>query len=165
MGRRSTRENKTIYQQKREEAGLTLEEASALSGGLSAERIARIERGTVRVQPEDAILMAECYKAPVLCNHYCTHECAIGRASVPEIEDKSIETIAVETLNCLNKLTRERDRLLEIVEDGQVLPNEVSDFVRIKKTLDKISASVQSLRLWVDSRVAEGKLDPADFDQ
>lgn len=165
MGRRSTRENKTVYQIQRENAGYTLEEAADLTGGLSAERIARIERGTTRVQPEDAMLMAECYKAPLLCNYYCSHECAIGRASVPEVESKSIEAITVETLSCVNKLKREQERLLEIVEDGEVRPNEIEDFLKIKDTLDRIAASVRSLQLWVDNRVAEGKLNASDFEK
>lgn len=165
MGRRSTRENKTFYQKKREEANLTLEEASALSAGLSAERIARIERGTARILPEDAMLMEECYKSPGLCNYYCSHECAIGRASVPEVESKSLEAITVETLSCVNKLKREQERLLEIVEDGEVRPNEIEDFLKIKETLDRIAASVRSLQLWIDNRVAEGKLNASDFEK
>ena len=159
MGRKSTRENKTAYQLAREKSGLTIERAGEALGGLTADRISKIENGSVHVQPEDVVLMAECYKAPELCNYYCTHECAIGEKTVEAVEIKSFAQIAIETLNSLNKMTRLSNRLLEIVEDGQVRPDESDDFLVIKSTLDKIAASVSALQLWVDRQIAEGKLD------
>ena len=164
MGRKSIRENKTAYQQAREKLGYTLEEAGELIDGLSSERITRIENGSVRVQPEDVVLMAEGYKAPELRNYYCSHECAIGRASVKEIEKKSFAQIAIETVNALNRLSMQKDRLLEIVEDGQVRPDENKDFLEIKETLEKIADSVSAMQLWVDVQIAEGKLDREIFE-
>ena len=75
------------------------------------------------------------------------------------MELKSFSQIAIETLNSLNKMTHLKDRLLEIVEDGQVRPDESDDFLIIKSTLDKISASVNALQLWVDGQIVNGKLD------
>ena len=43
MAKVSTKENKTIYQIVREELGLSREKASELLGGISPERIERIE--------------------------------------------------------------------------------------------------------------------------
>jgi len=163
MGRKSTRENKTAYQLAREKRGLTVEKAGELMDGLTMDRVAKIESGNVRVQPEDVVLMADCYRSPELCNYYCTHECAIGERTVPEIEMTSFSQIAIETLNSLNKMTHLKDRLLEIVEDGQVRPDESDDFLIIKSTLDKISASVNALQLWVDGQIANGKLDRKMF--
>lgn len=163
MGRKSTRENKTAYQVARERRGLTIEKAGETMDGITADRIAKIENGSVHVQPEDVVLMAECFSAPELCNYYCTHECAIGERTVEEVEIKSFSQIAIETLNSLNKMSRLRDRLLEIVEDGQVRPDESDDFLIIKATLDKIAASVNALQLWVDGQIAEGKLDKKTF--
>ena len=163
MGRKSTRENKTVYQIAREKRGLTIEKAGELMDGITSDRIAKLENGSVHVQPEDVVLMAECYKAPELCNYYCTHECAIGEKTVKEIEIKSLSQIAIETLNSLNKMTRLKDRLLEIVEDGRVRPDESDDFLIIKSTLDKIAASVNALQLWVNGQIADGKLDRKMF--
>lgn len=163
MGRKSTRENKSAYQIARENQNLTLEEAGDLMDGITTERITRIESGTTRIQPEDVVIMSKCYKAPDLCNYYCTHECAIGRETIDEIEKKSFSQIAIEAMNALNKLNKQKDRLLEIVEDGQVCPDECDDFLIIKNTLDKIAASVNALQLWVDGQIAEGKLDKKMF--
>ena len=72
-------------------------------------------------------------------------------------ESKELAQIAVETLNAVNKLSRSRDRLLEIVEDGEVQADEYADFAEIKETLDKIALSVSNLQLWVDEQIAAGK--------
>lgn len=162
MGRKSTRENKSVYQLARENAGLTREGADAVCPGLTAERIVKIESGKTMVQPEDVLLMAEGYRAPSLCNYYCSHECPIGQNRVPILEAKELAQIAIETLNSLNRLNRERDRLLEIVEDGTVRPDEKEDFLMIKETLDKIALSVQTMHLWIEDSIAQGKL-PKDF--
>lgn len=159
MGRKSIRENKSVYQLAREKRGLTLEKAGELMDGISSERIQKLESGTAQIQPEDVMLMAKCYRSPELCNIYCTHECAIGRVTMEEVAMKSFSQIAVETLNGLNRMDRQKDRLLEIVEDGRVDREEYEDFRTIRDTLDKIAASVSSLRLWIDSQIAMGELD------
>ena len=165
MGRSSIKENKSIYQLTREELKLTREKASELIGYMSPERIEKIENAKVNVQPDDVMALAECYKAPKLCNYYCANECPIGQKYIPEIEIKDIAQITIETLNSLNKINKEKDRLLEIIEDGKITEDEVHDFVCIKKTLDKIALSVDTLQLWVDQAVADGNLDESIFDE
>ena len=102
--------------------------------------------------------MADSYKSPALRNYYCANECPIGRQHKLPTESKELAQIAVETLNAVNRISKNRDRLLEIVEDGQVCSDEYADFLEIKATLDKIAMSVSSLQLWVDEQIASGKL-------
>lgn len=156
MGRRSTKENKSVWQVTREELGLTREKAGELIPGFSPERIEKIENGRVQIQPEDAILLAEHYKAPALLNHYCCEECPIGQRHAVRAESKELAQITVETLNALNKLNRSKDRFLEIAEDGRVREDEYADFREIKNTLDRIQQSVSNLQLWVDEQIAAG---------
>ena len=158
MGRKSTKANKSVYQITRESLDLTREKAGELIPGFSPERIEKIENGRVQVQPEDVMLMAEYYKAPSLCNYYCANECPIGQVHALRTESKELGQIAVETLNALNRMSRNKDRLLEIVEDGQVRPDEYQDFTEIKQVLDKIALSVSNLQLWVNEQIAAGKL-------
>ena len=158
MGRRSTKENKSIWQVTRENLGLTREKAADLIPGFSPERIEKIENGRTQIQPEDVMLLAEYYKMPSLRNYYCTNECPIGQLRALPTESKELAQIAVETLNAVNKLSKNRDRLLEIVEDGQVEEDEYADFAEIKATLDRIALSVSSLQLWVDEQIAAGNL-------
>ena len=108
------------------------------------------------------MLLAEYYKAPSLRNYYCVNECPIGQVHAQRTESKELAQIAVETLNALNKMSKSRDRLLEIVEDGKVRADEYEDFVEIKATLDRIALSVSNLQLWVDEQIAAGKLKNPD---
>ena len=158
MGRKSTKANKSIYQITRESLELTREKAGELIPGFSPERIEKIENGRIQVQPEDVMLMAEYYREPSLCNYYCANECPIGQVHALRTESKELGQIAVETLNALNKMSRSKDRLLEIVEDGEVQPDEYEDFAEIKQILDKIALSVANLQLWVNEQIAEGRL-------
>ena len=154
MGRRSTKENKTIWQITREELGLTREKAGELIPGFSPERIEKIENGRTQIQPEDALLLAEYYKAPALVNYYCCNECPIGETHAVRAESKELTQIAVETLNAVNQMSRIKDRLLEIAEDGKVCNDELEDFMKIKSVLDKLSQSVSNLQLWMDEQIA-----------
>lgn len=154
MGRRSTKENKTIWQITREELGLTREKAGELIPGFSPERIEKIENGRTQIQPEDALLLAEYYKAPALVNYYCCNECPIGESHAVRAESKELTQIAVETLNAVNQMSRIKDRLLEIAEDGKVCNDELEDFMKIKSVLDKLSQSVSNLQLWMDEQIA-----------
>ncbi|MCR5419525.1 MAG: helix-turn-helix transcriptional regulator [Lachnospiraceae bacterium] len=165
MGRASTKENKSIYQTTRENLKLTREKASEMLDFISPERIEKIENGKVKVQPDDVLALAECYKAPGLCNYYCSNECPIGQKYVPEIPVKDLAQITVETLNSLNKINKEKDRFLEIIEDGTITDDEIADFISIKNTLDKISLSVNTLQLWIDQAIADGNLEKKYFAQ
>ena len=158
MGRKSTKLNKSVYQTAREKLNLTREGAAERMPGMSPERIEKLENGRITVQPEDVMMMTAAYKAPSLCNYYCTHECAIGQKTVQEVKEKALSQIAVESLNALNHLDLQKMRLLEIVEDGQITPDEYDDFVKIKGILDKIPAATDSLQLWIDQQIADGIL-------
>ena len=149
MGRKSIKENKNIYFQSREEAGLTRAEASELMQCVSENRIDKIENDRTRVQPEDVTAMAKAYKRPNLCNYYCTHECSIGKDTVTELRPSNLSELSLSIFNSLNALNKQKERLMEIAEDGAVTEDELSDFMSIQKNLDKISTTVETLKLWM----------------
>ena len=159
MGRKSTKENKSIYQVTRESLDLTREKAAEIIPGFSPERIEKIENERTQARPEDVVAMAEAYKTPGLCNYYCSQECPIGRGKTPRVESKSLVQITVETLNGINHLNQYRDRLLEIAEDGAITDDEYEDFREIRETMDKLQVSVASLNLWLEEQIARGELD------
>ena len=163
MGRKSVKENKSIYQITRENLGLTREKAGELIPGFSQERIEKIENDRIQIRPEDVKLLAEYYKAPGLCNYYCSQECPFGQGRMKRVESRELVQIAVELLNGMNRLQSYRDRLLEIVEDGTIDPDEYEDFARIKETLDKIQVSVSTLQLWLEEKKAEGEIEEDAF--
>ena len=159
MGRKSTKENKNIYQKSREELGYTRAEAAEKLGFISADRIEKIESEKTLPHPEEILAMADCYKAPSLCNYFCSHECPIGQEYVPEIKAKELSQITLEMLAALNNLAKRKERLVEITVDGEITEDEISDFVVIQEELDKMSLIIDSLNLWVSNTIAAGKLD------
>lgn len=164
MGKRSVRENKNIYFESREEAGLTRAKASELIGTISESRLEKMETGKTLIYPEDVVDMAAAYKKPELCNYYCTHECRIGKDTVPEVQPSSLSEIVLGMLSALNALESQKDRLIDITADGVISDDELPDFVKIQKELNHIDKTVESLKLWVSNTINEGKIDKEKLD-
>lgn len=158
MGRSSTKENKNIYQQSRENASLTREAAAEKMEFLSESKIEKIEYEKAIPHPEEVLAMAKCYKDPSLCNYYCSHECPIGQEYVPEVKFKELSQITLEMLASLNSLEKEKNRLIEITVDGVISQDELKDFEKIQKQLGQISLAIDSLQLWVEKAIIDGKV-------
>lgn len=150
MGKRSVKENKNMYQLCREREGLTREQASEKMAFISADRIEKIENDRSPAHPDEVMAMAACYRAPRLKNLYCVRECPLGAVTMQEIPEKDLTRIALELLNELNGLDKERDRLIEITSDGIVSEEETPDFTRIRERLSRISLLSGSLQLWLE---------------
>ena len=164
MGKRSIKENKNIYFETREEAGLTRAQASELIGTISESRLEKMETDKTAIYPEDVVDMAVAYKKPELCNYYCTHECRIGRDSVPEVRSSSLSEIVLGMLSALNSLDKQKDRLIDITADGEISDDELPDFAHIQQQLEQIDLTVESLKLWVANTIAEGRIDKSKLD-
>jgi len=159
MGRRSTKENKNIYQTSRENASLTRDTASERLKFISSDRIEKIENEKSLAHPDEILAMAKAYQNPLLCNYYCSNECPIGQKYVPELELKTLSQITLEILASLNAMEQEKNRLIEITVDGHIGLNELEDFNQIHSQLSEISVAVDSLRLWLETVAATGKND------
>ena len=159
MGRVSKRENKNIYQLRREELGLSREKASEILGSVPPERIEKIESEKSFPHPDEIMAMAEGYKMPDLCNYYCANECPIGKQYVPEIKIKDLSKIVLEMLASLNSMKRKKERLIEISADGNIDDDEIQDFIKIQEELEKISITVETLQLWAEKMLAENKIN------
>lgn len=159
MGRKSTKENKNIYQTSRENAGFTRDSAAEQLEFISSDRIEKIENEKTAPHSDEILAMADCYKNPSLCNYYCSHECPIGKEYVPEVAAKDLSMITLEMLSTLNSLSKEKDRMIDIAADGKITEDEVTDFLRIKSNLDNMSLAIESLKLWVQNTIASGDID------
>lgn len=93
-GKKSTRENKTIFQICREEKNLTRETASEKMAGVSASRIEKIEYEQQEPTPYDILQMAHCYGRPDLCNYYCSHKCNIGKSTFLKFQLPSCQALS-----------------------------------------------------------------------
>lgn len=98
MGRKSTKENKNIYQVSREAASLTRETAAEQLVFVSSDRIEKIEK--------------------------------------------------------------EKNRLIEITVDGVISADEMNDFEKIQEQLTQVSMAIDSLQLWVEKAIADGRISP-----
>jgi hypothetical protein len=156
MGKKSTKENKNIYQQARENTDLTRAAVeNATNGTLSASRIEKIERGSLSAHPEDVTLMAEIYNQPELCNYFCTNECPIGKKYVPEVQTvHNLPQITMELLSNLNSLNRDKDRIIDITADGQIADNEKKDFALFQQHLSDMSLAIETLKLWAEKKLS-----------
>lgn len=160
MGRSSIKKNKTPYQVAREELGLSREKASELLESIMPERIEKIESEKSLPRAEEAMIMADKYKRPSLCNHYCSQQCPIGQKYVPHVEIKELSAIVLEMLASLNSVSKMKDRLVEIAADGKIDNDEIDDFIYIQDELERISITVETLQLWSEKMLANGVIDP-----
>lgn len=158
MGRLSIKENKTTYQLSREELGLSRDKASEILDWISPERIEKIENEKSLPHPDEVLAMAEAYKNPKLCNHYCANQCPIGQEYVPEVKIKELSSIILEMLASLNTMHKKQERLIEITADGEISDDEIEDFVYIQEELERISITVETLQLWAERMLATGAI-------
>jgi len=164
MGRISTKENKNIYHQAREKIGFSREKASEITN-IPDYRIERIENEKMHPSPWDVVDMATGYKDASLCNYFCVHECPIGEKYVPEVKIKELPEIVLNMLASLNAMRQKQEKLIEISADGKIEKNELEDFVYIQKELEKISMSVDALKLWAERMLVSGKIDTQKYEE
>ena len=158
MGRKSIKERKNCYQTARENASLTRDSAAELMQFISSDRIEKIENERTIPHPEEILAMSKKYGAPDLCNYYCSHECPIGQEYVPEIKIKDLSQVTLEVLASLNKIEKEKNRLIEITVDGVISTDEIDDFKKIQSQLSQISVAIDSLQLWFQKAISDGKI-------
>ena len=143
-------ENKTPYQERREQLGLSREKAAQMLDGISYERLYNIEHGKTTPTPEDILIMADAYEEPALCNNFCSHQCRIGQKYVPHVEVGELPSITLGIVAALNKLDDMKNRLIEICADGGIDESEQEDFAEIQENLEQLSLSVEALQLWME---------------
>lgn len=165
MGKKSVKTDKNIYFKAREAANLTRSQASELLDFISESRLEKLETGKTPIQPEDVAVMASAYKKPNLCNYYCANECVIGQNAVPEIKMSSLSEIVLGLLASFNSINKGQDRLIEITADGDITDDELVDFAKIEAQLDRISLTVDALKLWIANEIASGRIDKDKLDK
>ena len=159
MPKVSSKQNKNVYFRRREELQLTRDMASELLDSITAERIEKIENERVEPHPEEILVMAEKYRAPELCNYYCSNQCPIGRQYVPEVKIQNLSQIILNMVDSLNSVQDNQRRLINITADGIIDDSEIDDFIEIQEELEKISVTVEALQLWTEQMIANGTIN------
>ena len=163
MPRVSSKENKNAYFQRREELGLTRDKASELLESIPPERIEKIENERCEPHPDEVLIMADKYKAPELCNYYCSNQCPIGQQYVPEVKIQDLSQIVLKMVASLNSVQDNQRRLIAITADGVIDEDELEDFVTIQEDLERISITVETLQLWSEQMLANGSINMEQY--
>ena len=153
MGRRSLNRHNSKYLETRQSLGLTREQASELLEYISEDRLEKIENSRANIHPDEVLIMADKYNKPSLCNYYCSNECPIGKVYVPQLETAEIKELTFDMIMALEKINKDRERFLEIVEDGEISDGEMDDFLEIEKNLVSMSHTIQSLKLFIEEKI------------
>lgn len=165
MPKVSTKENKNVYFQRREELRLTRDQASELLESIPPERIEKIENERVDPHPEEILIMADKYKSPELCNYYCANQCPIGQQYVPEVKIRDLSQIVLKMIDSLNEVQDNQKRLVNITSDGVIDDDEIEDFVSIQDQLEKISITIEALQLWSEQMIANGSINMEKYQE
>lgn len=148
-------EQKSHYQKAREAAKLSIKTAAENMCGTSEYKLRRLENGTTNLQPDDVVVMAECYGQPELRNYYCTHDCPIGQLDAPCAQRREAPAEALETLEArIAALTEPMagidrsplERLHQIFRDGTISAGEEAQFQKIYNMIEAISAQIETLQ-------------------
>lgn len=166
MGKRSTKKNKNVFFQAREDLGLSRSEAADLMPGFSESQIEKIENErTISIDPDMVLAMAKAYKKPELCNQYCSRYCSIGKDVKPEIQVSNLSQIVLGMLSTMNSFENKKNKLIDISVDGEITENELYDYVTIQYELDQMSTSIEALRLWIAQKIEAGNIDSSKIEQ
>jgi len=155
MGRGATKAQGNVWYQARIEAAkgndrLLSRFGAAEEMGLSEDAVKSAELGLYKSMPvENAVLMADCYKAPQLLNYYCLNECPIGCNKPISFDVIGIDRVTVKLLKRLNadELMGLKEKLLDIAEDGVITEDELPALKEVLEYLDSLSKTVSELRI------------------
>ncbi|MBQ4258832.1 MAG: XRE family transcriptional regulator [Lachnospiraceae bacterium] len=159
MGRKSTKENKSVYQEARDSLGWSREKAAdeilKIDQGkynyLDKYKLVKIEEESIRIHPEDIVALSKAYNMPELRNYYCCHQCEIGEKDVPQVTySKGIHEILVNMAVTLRNVNHNKIRLMEILSDETISEDERDDFDKIYEELEYVAATVEALQLWCE---------------
>lgn len=163
MGRSATIAAGNVWYEARMEAAKGNEKLRSRFGaadeaGMSEDAIKNTELGLEKQMPVDkAVILADLYNAPHLLNHYCLHECPIGRNKPMSDEMLSIEHVTVKLIKGLrvSQLEEVKDKLVDIAEDGEITEDEMESLDEVVSYLESIAKSISALR--TISKKASGK--------
>lgn len=153
MSKKATKAIDNVYYKARMEAStfnefLNSRESASEKIGIDRTRLARIELGSLDPYPEEVLLISDTYNSPELLNHYCCHQCSIGKLTVSPISQENIENIYKLSISIFNLLGSENEMskmLLDVVADGKITEDEKPKVDYIVENLKKLSGFTNDL--------------------
>lgn len=107
--------------------------------GMDRTRLSRIELDSQVPLPEDVLLMADLYKRPELCNHYCTRICPIGKKTMEPMIEGSLPELAIKSFFAAHDIDQPAEEFLKMMEDGKL---DSKDKKRLEEIIPEIKKTV-----------------------
>lgn len=112
----------------------------------SPETIGRHERGDVEMEPEDAVVYAECYNRPEIMIHYCA-TCPVGKKLGRQTRELELPHATLRIHKLISDAQDVADRLEEIAYDGVIDDSERKEFSDALVFLRKLEQSISDIIL------------------
>ena len=125
---------------------------------ISRRRLEEIETGKREPYADELLIMAEAYDAPYLIEHYCNHICKIGQKfGCKYVENKGDAYKAtVMFIKSLKEAEQAKEKILEILADGEITQDEVVMVDEVISTLNKIMTGFINLKIALEREEIKG---------
>lgn len=153
-----------LYLEVRDRLELSRDEASELLETISSDKLGRIETEKQLPTPEDVMIMAEKYGDPGIMNYFCASQCPMGQKYVPRVEFDDLEKTVLKIVASLNSMNINKDKLIEIAEDGEITDDELMEFIRIEKELSRVSMAISKMEIWTEQMLSSGLIDRGKYE-
>jgi len=123
--------------------------------GISTSSLSNHELGITKNVPVDTVvMMADLYRAPELRNHYCKHECPIGKFLPISTVVDNIERVTVKLLSKMDTDGMEwmKTKLLNIAAKGKLDKEDHCDISEIIRRLDGITEVASQLKILAEKQ-------------
>ena len=118
--------------------------------GINKERLFFIETDQREAYPDEVLKMSELYGNENLITHFCNNICAIGRKFGCKVIHNDVSNVyksSVIFIQSLKQAERAKDKILEILEDGEITDDELLSVNECIKELQKIMSDALNLKL------------------
>ena len=118
--------------------------------GINNQRLYFIETNQTDPYAEEVITMSKAYKNKKLITHFCNNICAIGRKFGCEVINKDTSNVYKSSLifiQSLKEAEKAKDKILEILQDGEITDDELASVQECIVELQKIMSDILNLKL------------------
>jgi len=143
-----------MFKEARNKSGISRDEA-AFRLHIGSRTLTNYEHQVTVTPPEIALKMQEIYQSPTLTAHYCSEYCPIGQIfahSVPEHGNLCQSVLGL--IKEHNDVSKIRESLIEITQDGIISPDEIPAFAKVVDELLDLEKKIEELKLQAASMIS-----------
>lgn len=127
---------------------------------ISNRRLEEIETGKREPYTDEIMIMAEAYDAPYLIEHYCNHICRIGQkfGCKYTVNKSDAYKATVMFVHSLKEAEQAKERILEILSDGEITLDEISMLDASISKLNETMSDIINLKIALEKEKIKGGL-------